>query len=48
MLNLAIAGFSFGDTVGDNLIPIAVIALLIGGIVLGRKGGGGKGGGSAS
>ena len=24
MLNLAIAGFSFGDTVGDNLIPIAL------------------------
>lgn len=48
MLNLAISGFSLGNTVGDNLIPIAVIALLVGGIILGRKGGGGKGGGSAS
>lgn len=48
MFSLAIAGFSLGDTIGDNLIPIAIVALLVGGIVLGRKGGGGKGGGSAS
>lgn len=48
MVNLAIAGFSLGNTIGDNLIPLAIIALIVGGIVLGRKGGGGKGGGSAS